>query len=101
MTQPNTKTEKEASAAWCPFARHMVLMNRPAPNLNASPDLRRVAGNAPEPVGVAAVNRWESGDRAMATHCFASGCMMWRWEFSPDHVPREEWQGYCGLANWR
>jgi hypothetical protein len=63
-------TEKQAKRKWCPFTRVI-----------------HTAGDVPLPA-----NRFSDGQRATATRCIASDCMMWRWTGSAPE------RGYCGLA---
>jgi hypothetical protein len=68
-------TEDEAKTKWCPHARV----------LDGSPP------------GGAGVNR--KGPEA-GVYCIASGCMAWRWSYSPETAEGNdvEPEGYCGLA---
>lgn len=75
----NTKTEREAAALWCPFAR---LYGYEGSSLN------RQNGGA------------QRGQPLQDAHCIASKCMAWRW-FEPadgQFTKETAGTGYCGLA---
>lgn len=92
-------TEDEAKTKWCPFARQMVTAES--------------KGAMSGPIAVGSANRFEDdpNGRPRGSMCVASGCMAWRWGFSPreataaavdapmTHAKRPfVADGFCGLA---
>ncbi len=91
MTETQMKTEAEAKACWCPFARVC--------NSDEGGSYNRIEDNEPFP--------------SSSALCMASACMAWRWGPFTDVIGKETRdpgtnistfeeprpsRGYCGLA---